>query len=164
MESGLSGNVAYPDGVLVGLGVVQPWLCDAMDHLTTRHYVAIFDDAAYELLRLLGNDSAADRVAAMGWADVRHEINYRSELKALASYRVIARYVIPARTSLTFRLEMVDVNRDILAADMTAKTVRFDLKTRNSAPLDPAIAIAAKQIGELRDDVEGGMGDARRGD
>lgn len=30
-------------------GVVHPWLCDAMGHLTTRHYLAMFDDAIYHL-------------------------------------------------------------------------------------------------------------------
>ena len=29
--------------------VVHPWLCDMMGHLTTRHYVGMFDDAAYAL-------------------------------------------------------------------------------------------------------------------
>ena len=28
-----------------GLAVVHPWLCDAMGHLTTRHYLGMFDDA-----------------------------------------------------------------------------------------------------------------------
>ena len=35
-------------------GVVHPWLCDAMGHLTTRHYVGMFDDAGYHLLAALG--------------------------------------------------------------------------------------------------------------
>jgi acyl-CoA thioester hydrolase len=30
--------------------VMHPWMCDAMGHLTTRFYLALFDDASYHLL------------------------------------------------------------------------------------------------------------------
>ena len=35
-------------------GVVHPWLCDAMGHMTTRHDMAMFDDGSYHLLAALG--------------------------------------------------------------------------------------------------------------
>ena len=31
-------------------GVAHPWLADVMGHMTTRHYVAMFDDASYHFL------------------------------------------------------------------------------------------------------------------
>ena len=34
---------------LVQKSVAHPWMCDVLGHLTTRHYVAMFDDAAYHL-------------------------------------------------------------------------------------------------------------------
>ena len=30
--------------------VAHPWMCDVLGHMTTRHYVAMFDDAAYHML------------------------------------------------------------------------------------------------------------------
>ena len=35
-------------------GVVYPWLCDSMGHMTTRHYTAMFDDASYHMFAALG--------------------------------------------------------------------------------------------------------------
>jgi len=43
----------------VHFGVAHPWLCDSMGHLTSRHYVAMFDDASYHFFRLVfGYDAA----------------------------------------------------------------------------------------------------------
>ena len=36
--------------VLVQKNVAHPWMCDVLGHMTTRHYVAMFDDAAYHML------------------------------------------------------------------------------------------------------------------
>ena len=36
--------------VLVQKSVAHPWMCDVLGHMTTRHYVAMFDDAAYHML------------------------------------------------------------------------------------------------------------------
>ena len=136
------------DGLLVGIGVVQPWCCDAMDHLTTRHFVSIFDDASYELLRLIGSDSARDRVAGLGWADVRHEINYHGELRVLTSYHVYGAVLSAGRTSLTLRLDLVNCHQGTVSADMIAKTVRFDLNSRKATPLEPEVRRAAQQLGD----------------
>ena len=38
--------------VLVQKNVAHPWMCDVLGHMTTRHYVAMFDDAAYHMLYL----------------------------------------------------------------------------------------------------------------
>ncbi len=35
--------------VLVQKSVAHPWMCDVLGHMTTRHYVAMFDDAAYHM-------------------------------------------------------------------------------------------------------------------
>ena len=36
--------------VLVQKNVAHPWMCDVLGHMTTRHYIAMFDDAAYHML------------------------------------------------------------------------------------------------------------------
>ena len=72
-----------------GLAVVHPWLCDSMGHLTTRHYLAMFDDAAYQLFMLIGYDPSLAAEEHWGWADVRHEIDYLRPV--LAGQSVTAR-------------------------------------------------------------------------
>ena len=62
-------------------GISHPGLCDVMGHMTTRHYVAMFDDASYHLLyTVFGWTGAQAKAAGKGWADVRHVIEYQDEV------------------------------------------------------------------------------------
>ena len=64
-------------------GMAHPWLCDVMGHLTTRHYVAMFDDASYHLLLEIFDWSASSVAEdGLGWADVRHVIEYQAEVSS----------------------------------------------------------------------------------
>ena len=36
--------------ILVQKSVAHPWMCDVLGHMTTRHYVAMFDDSSYHFL------------------------------------------------------------------------------------------------------------------
>ena len=47
-----------------------------MGHLNVRHYVAMFDDASFQLL---GRIAGREMDAKLGWADVRMEIAYKHE-------------------------------------------------------------------------------------
>ncbi len=133
-----------------GLAVVHPWLCDAMGHLTTRNYLGMFDDAAYQLFALLGYDAAAAEAEHWGWADVRHEIDYRAELRAGAVVRVDGRVTALGRSSIQCAYRLFDRAAPTPAATLVAKTVCFDLAARGSRPLPPEIiAQAAKQFGVM---------------
>lgn len=134
--------------VVCGFGVVHPWLCDAMGHLTTRHYLGFFDDASYQLMAELGYDSEAGQAAQQGWADVRHEIDYRAELAAGALVRIDGRVIALGRSSLTTELRLFARSDERLCATLIARTVCFDLEERRSRPLPEAlIASAAKMFG-----------------
>lgn len=121
-----------------GFAVVHPWLCDAMGHLTTRHYMGMFDDAGYQLFLTLGYDPALARREQWGWADVRHEIDYRSELAAGAVVRIDGRVTAAGRSSLTLEYRLFDRAAEQLCATLVARTVCFDLALRKSIPLPPA--------------------------
>ncbi len=131
-----------------GFTVVHPWLCDAMGHLTTRHYLGMFDDASYHLFASLGYDPVAGAAEHQGWADVRHEIEYHSELAAGALVRIDGRLTHLGRTSITSEYRMVSRADDRLCATLVARTVCFDLQARRSRPL-PAdfVARAAELFG-----------------
>lgn len=134
--------------VACGFGVVHPWLCDAMGHLTTRHYLGFFDDASYQLMAELGHDAEAGQAAQQGWADVRHEIEYRAELAAGALIRIDGRVVALGHSSITTELRLFARSSDRLCATLIARTVCFDLAARRSLPLPEAlIASAAKRFG-----------------
>lgn len=129
------------EGVECGLAVVHPWLCDAMGHLTTRHYLGMFDDASYQLFLTIGYDPKLAASEHWGWADVRHEIDYRSELAAGSVVRVVGRINALGRTSLTAEFGLYDRADGRLCARLVAKTVCFDLKARKARPL-PADVVA----------------------
>ena len=119
-------------------GVVHPWLCDAMGHMTTRHYVAMFDDASYHLLAAIGYDPAV-LAQGVGFADVRMTIDYRAELAAGALVVVRAAPVRLGGRSFTARYRMENLHTGALAAEMESVSVQFDLAARKAIPLRPEI-------------------------
>ena len=67
--------------VLVQKSVAHPWMCDVLGHMTTRHYVAMFDDAAYHMLyNVFGWTGSSDDDNKIAWADVQHIIDYKAEV------------------------------------------------------------------------------------
>jgi acyl-CoA thioester hydrolase len=129
-----------------GLAVVHPWLCDEMGHLTTRHYLGMFDDAAYQLFAIIGYDATAAKAEHWGWADVRHEIDYRSELAAGSVVRIHGRVTALGRSSITAQYDLTDRADGRLCAVLTAKTVCFDLAQRRSRPLPAGLRGAAAAL------------------
>jgi len=124
--------MAEPTRVLCGLAVVHPWLCDAMGHMTTRHYLAMFDDAAYHLLAALEEQAVANGI---GWADVRHELEYRSELRIGDAVRIEGSVTELGNTSFSSEFLMFRVGESEPAAICRARSVRFDLEARRAVPL-----------------------------
>ena len=136
-------------GIECGLAVVHPWLCDAMGHLTTRHYLGMFDDASYQLFLTIGYDPKLAASEHWGWADVRHEIDYRSELAAGAVVRVIGRITALGRTSLAAEFSLFDRADGRLCAQLVARTVCFDLRARKARPLPDAVVAKSLALFEL---------------
>lgn len=131
---------ADADGFIVtGLGVVHPWLCDAMGHLTTRHYTGFFDDASYHLFATLGYDEAVGRSEGWGWADVVTTTNYHAEVVAGALIVLKSRIAAIGNSSMTAEHLLCDRTTGALSARMEARTVCFDLVARRSRPVPDAI-------------------------
>ncbi len=123
---------------LLTRAVVQPWHCDLMGHLTTRHYMGFFDDGVNILIsRSTGWSLAAPEWKGKGWADVRHEIDYRAEVSTGTVLEIFGEIQEHGRTSVKGVLEM---RRDgELVARMMVKSVFFDLHARKSIPLTAAM-------------------------
>ena len=142
------GDASADDGgwVQTVMGVVHPWLCDAMGHLTTRHYLGFFDDASWHLLAHASYDAAAATEEGWGWADVRHEITYAAELHAGALIVVEGRITGLGKSSVTSEYRMLDRATGGLSATLSARTVCFDLKARRSRPLPAAFRARASEL------------------
>jgi acyl-CoA thioester hydrolase len=129
-------------------GVVHPWLCDSMGHMTTRHYTAMFDDASYHLFAALGF-SPGHLAAGIGLADVKLTTSFFAELNAGALVIVHGVVVRVGTKSMTARYRMRDLHTGEVAAELEAITAQFDLKARKAVPLLPEIrANAEKRLAE----------------
>ncbi|RVD49481.1 MULTISPECIES: acyl-CoA thioesterase [unclassified Mesorhizobium] len=115
------------------VGVAHPWMCDVMGHMNVRHYAAMFDDASFQLL---GHIAGQDGSQAIGWADVRTEIDYRHETKAGSLLTIRSHVIKVGRTSITFEQVMSGSIDGIVHASSRTTSVRFDLTARASVALD----------------------------
>ncbi|MGO4833217.1 acyl-CoA thioesterase [Rhizobiaceae sp. 2RAB30] len=119
--------------ILLSRSIVHPWLCDMMGHLTTRHYMAMFDDASYVLLSEATGWSPNDpEWAGLDWADVHQEIDYKDELPAGTIVEITGGVKRIGSSSIETCFEMRRMNGKSLSAVMAAKTVFFDLSLRKA--------------------------------
>lgn len=126
-------------------GVVHPWLCDSMGHMTTRHYTAMFDDASYHLFAALG--FTPDHLAAgIGLADVKMTTSFLAELNAGALVLVYGRVVRVGNKSMTAHYRMNNLHTGELAAELESISTQFDLKARKAVPLLPEIRANAERL------------------
>ena len=135
------------DMISVHKNIVHPWMCDSMGHLTTRFYVALFDDASYHLL--FSAFGYAPNVAGFehrGWADVRHVIEYKAELRVGALIEVHAAILQLGGKSLKTLYEMKDASSGQSAATLEATTVYFDLNERKAISLTDSMRVRAQGL------------------
>lgn len=122
----------------VHLGVVHPWLCDGMGHLTSRHYVAMFDDASYHFFQqVFAYDVASPSWSGRGFADVKQVLEYKSEVRAGALVHIDASIHALGAKSITARYVMLNTASGAVAANYEVTTVLFDLVSRCATAFTP---------------------------
>lgn len=128
--------------------VAHPWQCDILGHLTTRFYMAMFDDSSYFFLhRLFGWSGARNEDATLGWVDVKHTIEYQSEVSAGELLEVNATLRKVGGKSVTVTYEMIALGNGQTAATLESVMVLFDLKKRRAVTIpDDLRATANKHL------------------
>ena len=116
-------------------GYAHPWLCDVMGHMNSRHIFALFDDATFQFLALLGATFAQQQRSGQGWADVHLEIDLSREIPAGTALIVRSSVAKLGTKSFTCHHEMTTANSDLVHARMTAVVACFDLKARRATVL-----------------------------
>lgn len=132
--------------ICVHKNVAHPWQCDILGHMTTRFYMAMFDDASYHFLHdLFGWNGARDADGRFGWVDVRHTINYNTEVAAgdLLEVRAALRKV--GGKSMTTAYEMINLGSGDVAATLDAVMVLFDLEKRHAVTIPEDLRELAEQ-------------------
>ncbi len=122
--------------VLVQKSVAHPWMCDVLGHMTTRHYVAMFDDAAYHMLyNVFGWTGSSDNENRIAWADVQHTLDYKAEVSAGDLLEIQAKLTKVGNKSITIYYEMKNLGNGEVAATLQVVCVLFDLNTRESVKM-----------------------------
>ena len=125
--------------MLVNQSVAHPWECDVQGHLTTRFYVSRFDDASYHFLtRAFGANAPG-----LGWADVRHEIDYHSEVAAGDLLEVHGTLMRMGGKSVQVRYSMRRLADQATVAVQLSTSVLFDLEARKAVALTETMRSSA---------------------
>ena len=134
--------------VVVQKSVAHPWMCDVLGHMTTRHYVAMFDDAAYHMLyEVFGWTGSSDDENKIAWADVNHTIDYKSEVSAADILEIEAKLTKIGNKSITIYYEMKNLGKNEVAASLQVISVLFDLESRESVKISEELKeLASKHL------------------
>lgn len=119
-------------------GTVYPSQCDAMGHMTVQYYVAAFDQAMWSLVYEIGWRPEPD-LQSLGFADVRHVIDYHAELVAGMTFFIESVVTKCGMTSLVTLHKMYGAADRMPVASAEITSVHFDLRRRKSTPLPPHI-------------------------
>lgn len=130
--------------IITFAGVVHPWMCDAMGHLNVRHYVAMFDDASFQLLGRIGG--LAMDAKRYGWADVRMEIDYLRETPVGTTVSVHSHVEAIGTSSLTYGHILSGTLDNLPRARMRVVSVHFDLVERRKAKLAAEMRERAEKL------------------
>lgn len=128
-------------------GVVFPWLCDQQGHLTTSQYMLMFDVASYHLLDHLTR--GLDEPSTLSWADVRHEVDYRAEVKVGALVVVRSMVARLGGKSITHSHLLQSTDGTVTHAALLATTVRFDTAARQGVTISAAVRAHAHRSFDL---------------
>ena len=120
-------------------GVVFPWDCDSMGHLNNKHYLGLFDQAAWHVFLALGYRAEMAAREQIGLADVHQAIAYRRELRAGQLIVVRSWLERVSSNSLTAQHEMFDADDGAAVASLTSVTTFVDLRQHRSMPIPPEI-------------------------
>lgn len=116
-------------------GMVYPWQCDHQGHLTTMHYLGMFDQAGWHLLSRHGlgpEELAAD---GRGYVDAKDTLEYVAELRAGALVAVESAFSRVGTSSIGLVHRMRNAATGALAARCEMIAVHFDLKARAKLPI-----------------------------
>ena len=132
--------------MIVYKGINHPNLCDVMGHMTTRHYVAMFDDGSYHFLHAIFGWSTDNLIKEKtGWADVRHVIEYQAEVAEGDLLEITAQLLKIGNKSITVLYEMQNVSKKALAATLESTSVYFDLEVRTAIPITSKMKESAQR-------------------
>jgi acyl-CoA thioester hydrolase len=115
-------------------GMVYPWQCDHQGHMTTMHYLGMFDQAGWHLLNHYGLGPEQLKDDGLGIVDAKDTLEYLAELRVGALVVVRSALGRVGTTSVIVGHRMSNAATDELAARCEMVGVFFDLNARRKLP------------------------------
>ena len=119
-------------------GVVYPWHCDHLGHLTVQHYVGMFDQASWHLLSAVGFTWEATKQSRRSFVDARHTVEYKAEQPVGSLIAIESAVTRIGGKSITLLHRMKNVETGVLAATSEIVCIHFDLEKRASVTIPEA--------------------------
>ncbi len=133
-------------------GIAYPWHCDQMGHVNVQHYMAMYDQASVHLFSAFGLTYRHLRETRMGFADVRHVIEYKNELHPGCPIRMESRLLKIGTKSIHHEHRLLDAETNQEVATFEAVSVYFDLERRKAVPFPPEIRAKVEAMLEEGED------------
>ncbi len=127
--------------VLTHRSMVQQWECDHMGHMNVRHYMARFDDAAWNFLSEIGLDKTYFEERNGGVAAVDHHITYMRELRAGEGVKIHSHLDLLKGKKFRLIHEMVLAKNDEAVAKCEILGVHMDKTTRRAVAFPDDILV-----------------------
>jgi len=120
-------------------GVVYPWHCDHVGHMSVMWYVGKFDEATWQLFSMMGVTPAYMRENQRGMVAVEQKVAYKKELWAGDVLNIRSGILEIREKMVRFCHEMRNqVSREVVATT-SLKSVHIDTRTRKTCPFPTEI-------------------------
>lgn len=121
-------------------GIVPADYLDLMGHMNVRHYLSLFDEAAWDFFVGFGMDQAYYESGQGGAFALQHFINYRAEVHQGDHLTIRGRMLGRSAKRVHFMLFMVNDSQNKLAATLEDMGAHVDLSQRRTSPFPATIA------------------------
>jgi acyl-CoA thioester hydrolase len=114
--------------------VIMPALCDHYGHLNVRHYAALFNDAAWQMMTLGGISMADLKARGLGTVVATLTIDFHQEVTAGALVLIRGAITKVGGKSLAHELRLYEIGTMTHCATQKSVEVCFDMTARASTP------------------------------
>ena len=126
--------------------VVYPWHCDHQGHVTTMHYVGMFDVACWHHLSAMKFSRTYLTQHQTGFVDVKDTIEYKAELPVGSLVVIVSELTQIGKSSINALRAMQNAATKEIAATSEKISAYFDLAARHTTPIPEDMAIAMRAM------------------
>ena len=119
---------------------IPPEYRDENGHMNVRWYMAIFDEAGYPFVAMLGITPEYHQQHGTGGFDLEHHLHYLNEVHVGEIVSMYLRVLGRSAKRIHYMMFMVNQTRHTLASTFECVNSFADLTVRRTAPYPPEIA------------------------